>query len=218
MNLFEVFHTSLRSICDQKMRSKTLKHLGMFPRESMEGFHHLKSLKSEIDLMYCYILFPHLYFSKQETKITHTHYRNMIAIYIQGFLQGILPFANPLRSRWNLETTKKTLGENSIDSEERTKERRYTSREISLSIAVIKRRTKGKHHRGISMLDISPSWYLYHDTSPIEKKEISHWLKISMFRYCHYHNHWFYVTCTPGLEIGPLFNGPTRPRAGRKFR
>ena len=33
MNSFEVFHTSLRSICDQKMRSKTLEHLSMFPRQ-----------------------------------------------------------------------------------------------------------------------------------------------------------------------------------------
>jgi hypothetical protein len=36
MNPFEVYHTSSRSIYRQKMGSKRLEHLGMFPRESSE--------------------------------------------------------------------------------------------------------------------------------------------------------------------------------------
>jgi hypothetical protein len=48
----------------------------------------------------------------------------------------------------------RVLGEYLIDSEKR-KERRYTSREMSQSLTVIKGRTKEKRHRGISMIDTS---------------------------------------------------------------
>ena len=48
----------------------------------------------------------------------------------------------------------RVLGENLIDSEKR-KERRYTSREMSQSLTVIRERTREKRQRGISMLDIS---------------------------------------------------------------
>jgi hypothetical protein len=68
-----------------------------------------------------------------------------------------------------LETTKRVLGENPIDSKKR-KERRCTSREMSQSLAVIKERTKEKTSSRNIHAGYFPSWYLYHDTSPIEEE------------------------------------------------
>ena len=68
------------------------------------------------------------------------------------FLWEILPLGKRLRSRRNVD---KRILENQGNAWEKThrqwreKERRYTSRDVSHAIAVIKERTKEKHHRGI---------------------------------------------------------------------
>ena len=55
-----------------------------------------------------------------------------------------------------------TLGENPIDTEKR-KERRYRT-ERNHTMLWSKRKQERKRPRWISMVDISHSWYLYHDT------------------------------------------------------